>query len=1320
MYKASEFMSLLCCRAPRGEEECQHGVMGNRPSGNLALSFNALGQWMHQIAQHTAIELDNVTAKMMHHDTLIGSLVLVQAQFRNPAKDQQAVVSWGPLWLLLGHDELVCSTDGGGALVLDQLGSLEIQVRIAGVSVVAPLSSLRAIEILLNVLQRNKQRKPHGLMEAPVLHEKLASKVAEENKNVSFDESKCSMRTIAAAQESWSPQHDFPCCNIASIRVTVLSDVLVATEDCTKRSSLILQGLHIACVPQSIVIETSTLELQTTAMQGIFRELKVRFEHANMGKWQATLEDGVIYMCDAVGCAVWCERCLQALNGLLAVSPIGGNRVDTSCFELDNWGSASVPSLVFNWTLNTGHYISISLQGCLLSMAEYNAGVRSIEVLECQIQVDGSCVVAFETDANDAQSCKVESQDGACWTRLPTKDKKKKMFPVETKPTAHFNVDIPRVQFNASIRNISVVSSALRELISVLGSDTSGSSLYDLGVGVLDVYLSDHGMSSLGDVGSNDHRKKLTRSKRDNFALLAMRRAILVTHGRLNWFQASAARISYGFRSLLQVLPRVAVTGYSNDAFTVVSDGGKDTAEGLAPSIIGKYRISRLATVFTSVQGLSLLTSRVPAGLPYFFNAVQSSLLGWSVPGIDLQSSPSFGAAIQCYVKLHNTGVEYLSPDPLNYRFRAIATIQGARLALTLTNGLIASVTVTGTTLFLQNVCDYPGLIIGINDDGPRDIADEFYSRGYAQLATADIFDLTFSRTQSLSGSLIRLDISGGTIRTYCCSDSLKTLIDLLIVFKKHILRGFLEQDTSDSVLSDDPIKSSVVDAMSACYVNVVSDSDTASYSINNFSNQSLPKGLSKPALVKYSDIEVAWYDGIPPALLAGHIPVPIDIADNFGIATFAWKMVRAEVSVKTVHMRLFAGCDWDNKAGTTMQRRRDASQVTEIIFWKMHQRAFIIDSQLQCDMYIRDAIASESISSLKDRRLKPLLLHWWSDTSHPRENYEGLLKLDACLQGHDVALKVKVLPLRCHLDALFVRFIDSFFGCIKVVESRGSGPVRQQCEHNCAAQVEAETRQSRCFIDFSSLSIKLDFKPRGADPAQLQQGALGEFLQVFHLEQVQVGTRHCRVVARTPALAWVAIRRMWSSELSNERLHNFFCGVSLVRPLHAVGVSLFNTIHRPLEAGSCSEQWRSLKRESITCGRVLACESARAGRFLISQVAVILDDTADAINSNGARDPPHFIRRLPDSPSLDVNRDNMQICIETLRSACCEGLGGARDAFNTALLCSSPSNIARGIPVAILRPVAGASRGIAIVLFGVEHATSPPQAKGNSRVHLI
>ena len=92
MYKASEFMSLLCCRAPRGEEECQHGVMGNRPSGNLALSFNALGQWMHQIAQHTAIELDNVTAKMMHHDTLIGSLVLVQAQFRNPAKDQQAVV----------------------------------------------------------------------------------------------------------------------------------------------------------------------------------------------------------------------------------------------------------------------------------------------------------------------------------------------------------------------------------------------------------------------------------------------------------------------------------------------------------------------------------------------------------------------------------------------------------------------------------------------------------------------------------------------------------------------------------------------------------------------------------------------------------------------------------------------------------------------------------------------------------------------------------------------------------------------------------------------------------------------------------------------------------------------------------------------------------------------------------------------------------------------------------------------------------------------------------------------------------------------------
>ena len=71
------------------------------------------------------------------------------------------------------------------------------------------------------------------------------------------------------------------------------------------------------------------------------------------------------------------------------------------------------------------------------------------------------------------------------------------------------------------------------------------------------------------------------------------------------------------------------------------------------------------------------------------------------------------------------------------------------------------------------------------------------------------------------------------------------------------------------------------------------------------------------------------------------------------------------------------------------------------------------------------------------------------------------------------------------------------------------------------------------------------------------------------------------------------------------------------------------------------------------------------------------------------------------------------EMCIRD--SACCEGLGGARDAFNTALLCSSPSNIARGIPVAILRPVAGASRGIAIVLFGVEHATSLPRLRATA-----
>jgi len=393
---------------------------------------------------------------------------------------------------------------------------------------------------------------------------------------------------------------------------------------------------------------------------------------------------------------------------------------------------------------------------------------------------------------------------------------------------------------------------------------------------------------------------------------------------------------------------------------------------------------------------------------------------------------------------------------------------------------------------------------------------------------------------------------------------------------------------------------------------------------------------------------------------------------------------IRLEIRMREVHVSFFGGCDWmltqaERQCPQQARGQRDVDRLVKIVVLHTRCHASYRPCLTLGGVCMGDFFISESVSS-DDRVVKPVLSHWRSDTLHPRGTEEGLLQLRASIDGPIIAIKVKVLPLRCCLDAKLIGFSRTFSHSVATRIGRVD------------SKFPAKRDPKIVVIEVAALAFKLDYKPRGIDAKQLYSGALDELSQVFSLERVEVKTRRCRVVARTVSLALDHLWHLWCSELSEEQIHKFIFGASLVRPIHAVGTSIAGVLSCPLEASSLKNTWHLLRREFATCGRVLVYESTSASRRLITQLAVATDAVADRLDGQSDRGRAFKTHGYH---------------LESGRGAVSQGLDEAHGACVAVIAHRSTCNVVRDAPIAILRSAAGLSRGIAILLLGVEESAA-------------
>jgi len=1359
-----------------------------------ARTCGTLIRWVEEVACRTLVQLRDVTAELAVIRAPQLSMRLAGVRWHVRVAGERAVLSWADTQLSIGDHKLLVLSDGH-ALVRDRPAGVDCDIHVVAPVACAPLALVPSIAVLLSTLGLRRHHfdgepimalPPEGPscdyncteaklnMWRPILDVE-ASQLG--GNHVSIVAAACSLLDRIKADvfhECDSPAALRSCAqwNMASLRITFLGDVKIAINDGTDFATIIFHKLRLAYTPEWFVIKGPTIEFCASTTKGKFDGLHLSSRSALDGfEWMATMSQGTVVIYDASNCARWAFRILGALNKLFAAiqqarimdeDPVAGLLADR--------GTVSVPSIRFELAWGKKTCFSVALQGATLSTVSNATGFRRIIIFAggC-LEVDGARIIIFEMDPSGTRQCLVEFLQGApplmasVQSRAPCVEARRKNFAtlwqdcqnddnlrgldatpsltaLEKELMTRYIIGVPHLQYVASGEVTSMVIARLHGLLGLIGNDTLGKKSYAVTVDALECCLTAGDTSTLSMTSDFVTEKSWPRPQR-NCLLIATRDITVATDGQMTHFQVACAQVSYDSRMFIHNKPG---TAGCLDAHLVASMAAPDActvhSRELKPFVTGEYVTTPVSMVSVSVLGLVWLAARPPARLVALFNKICGNL---EIGAARSDGSPCCSlqtAVLNCFITLHDTTLEYMPPKALNHDFHVRLTTRDMRIASTTVSGatLVISSVIRDNVLYLNDTHDF-GCNFALSDCTTQNPGD-LEAFGFVQLATVDVINLTMNYDWSLPRAQVIVDGRCNTLCTYCCADSLHTLLDVLAVVEKDFVEiAAIYSRTSDSgkylgspLFKSSPDKSQLVTKS----LTEVSDSALSGKQMHCSSSESSndqdggATGDARHDGQTFEYGEAAWYDGFPPKVILDHVPVS---SQNGLPLAMGSEMIRINVCARETCMRFFAGFDWHKELRMHQPNKltsafsmvapvtsksshqihysgRDIDKVVEVIGLHFRCQISIWASKLRFEVCAGDVIVSESVSSFEDRGLRLALTRLQCDKQHQLGTCEDLVRLLTSIDRPKTELKVKILPLRCCIDAELARYLNVFFGGIDTKAST-------QCWHDRAEKVsplhydslEMRSKSDQAqkinlgsyfVVDMAALELKVDYRPQAVNTTRLCRGALGELFHIFALEQVQVTTRRCRVVAKTPTLAWQTLRHLWSNELSKEQMHKFVSGTSVVRPLYAMGTSLARIIHRPLEARTSKDKWRTFKRESVACGKIFTCEAARASRCLVTRVAFVLQSTADLLDGNCKRSRPCHNIRWSGSACLNLKHQSIT---EVASNAICHGLEDARSTIVEAFIHPSPSKFSRAMPAAILHPIAGASRGVATILLGIE-----------------
>ncbi|KAJ3332303.1 autophagy- protein 2 [Blyttiomyces sp. JEL0837] len=337
------------------------------------------------------------------------------------------------------------------------------------------------------------------------------------------------------------------------------------------------------------------------------------------------------------------------------------------------------------------------------------------------------------------------------------------------------------------------------------------------------------------------------------------------------------------------------------------------------------------------------------------------------------------------------------------------------------------------------------------------------------------------------------------------------------------------------------------------------------------------------------------------------------------------------------------------------------------------------------------------------------------NQTELPRESESKMISTQlvnvrpnpAAAHLEEARLKVHVLPLRWHIDQDALNFLNHFF------ESPESQEETEGNDSNSPSEAGGPFFQY-CLID--PISMTIDYKPKHVDYRNLQEGNMMEIFNFLPLEGARMTLRTVKLtgIRGWPRLIQTVVGK-WLPYVKATQVPRVISGVSGVNSIVNLGSGIADLVLLPIEQYRKDGRIiKGIQKGAKSFAKVATDESLRLGTRILVGTQTLLERADDYLSGDQAN------ANLRDSGQGGVDkRSKFSEQPKDFREGVELGYYSVRENLSTAArtIMAVPTEvrqagtakaIVRAVPVAVLKPIIGATEAISKALMGLQNSLDP------------
>ncbi|KAJ3787784.1 hypothetical protein GGU10DRAFT_134981 [Lentinula aff. detonsa] len=376
-----------------------------------------------------------------------------------------------------------------------------------------------------------------------------------------------------------------------------------------------------------------------------------------------------------------------------------------------------------------------------------------------------------------------------------------------------------------------------------------------------------------------------------------------------------------------------------------------------------------------------------------------------------------------------------------------------------------------------------------------------------------------------------------------------------------------------------------------------------------------------------------------------------------------------------------------------------------------------------------------EILDHIKTSTWKKFLTALRSDArGNVRETDSNMVKVElrtirpvANNPSEEARLKAKILPLRLHVDQDALDFMKKFFSFTD--PNRPSTP---------ASPDEGIYFQ---LAEIFPVDLKLDYKPRRVDYRALKEGKTIELMNFFHFDGAEMTLRHITLSGITgwPRLGEL-LNDLWTPDVKATQLVDVISGVAPIRSVVNVGSGIADLVLLPIaQYKKDGRIVRGVQKGTTAFVKSTATEAIKLGAKLATGTQVILEQAEGVLGpqfkypvTTETLQSPSFGDDLLDigfGGSSDEEENALELISKYANQPANvkEGVQSAYKSlqrnFNSAAqtILAVPMevyersgnegpvrSVIRAVPIAVLKPMIGASEAVSKTLLGLHNSLDP------------